>query len=117
MKNSAHLPIPQPPLKAEVICCVRGVISPHLANIYLHYVFDLWAQTWRRKRAHGDMIVVRFADDIVLGFQVKSDAERFWAELKERFQKFQLELHPDKTRLLEFGPFAAANRKGRGEGK
>jgi RNA-directed DNA polymerase len=94
-----------------------GSASPLLANIYLHYVFDLWAQAWRRKRAHGDLIVVRFADDIVLGFQVKSDAERFWAELRERFRKFALELHPDKTRLLEFGPFAAANRKQRGEGK
>ena len=94
-----------------------GSASPLLANVYLHYVFDLWVQAWRRKRAHGDVIVVRFADDIVLGFQVKSDAEQFWAELKERFQKFQLELHPDKTRLLEFGPFAAGNRKQRGEGK
>jgi group II intron reverse transcriptase/maturase len=94
-----------------------GSASPLLANIYLHYVFDLWVQAWRRKRAHGDVIVVRFADDIVLGFQVRSDAERFWAELKERFQKFALELHPDKTRLLEFGPYAVKNRKGRGEGK
>jgi RNA-directed DNA polymerase len=94
-----------------------GSASPLLANIYLHYVFDLWVQAWRRKRAHGDVVVVRFADDIVLGFQVQSDAERFWAELKERFQKFALELHPDKTRLLEFGPFAVRNRKGRGEGK
>jgi RNA-directed DNA polymerase len=94
-----------------------GSASPLLANIYLHYVFDLWVQAWRRKRAHGDVIVVRFADDIVLGFQVHSDAEQFWAELKERFQKFALELHPDKTRLLEFGPYAVKNRKGRGEGK
>jgi RNA-directed DNA polymerase len=94
-----------------------GSASPFLANVYLHYVFDLWVQVWRRKRAHGDVIVVRFADDIVLGFQVKSDAERFWAELTERFRKFALELHPEKTRLLEFGPFAAKNRKRRGEGK
>src|SRR6202167_984815 len=94
-----------------------GSASPLLANIYLHYVFDLWVQAWRQKRAHGDVIVVRFADDIVLGFQVRSDAERFWAELKERFQKFALELHPDKTRLLELGPYAVKNRKGRGEGK
>jgi RNA-directed DNA polymerase len=94
-----------------------GSASPLLANIYLHYVFDLWIQAWRRKRACGDVIVVRFADDIVLGFQVKSDAERFRVELEERFRKFQLELHPEKTRLLEFGPFAAANRKRRGEGK
>jgi RNA-directed DNA polymerase len=94
-----------------------GSASPLLANIYLHYAFDLWTQAWRRKRARGDRIVVRFADDIVLGFQIKSDAERFWAELRERFQKFQLELHPGKTRLLEFGPYAAADRKRRGEGK
>jgi RNA-directed DNA polymerase len=94
-----------------------GSASPLLANIYLHYVFDLWVQAWRRKRAHGDVIVVRFADDIVLGFQVKSDAERFWAELTERFRKFALELHPEKTRLLEFGPFAVASRKRRGEGR
>jgi RNA-directed DNA polymerase len=94
-----------------------GSASPLLANIYLHYVFDLWVQAWRQKRAHGDVIVVRFADDIVMGFQVKSDAERFWAELTERFRKFALELHPEKTRLLEFGPFAVANRKWRGEGK
>ena len=94
-----------------------GSASPLLANIYLHYVFDLWVQTWRQKRAHGDVIVVRFADDIVVGFQVKSDAERFQAELEERFRKFQLELHPEKTRLLEFGPFAISNRQRRGEGK
>ena len=91
--------------------------SPLLANIYLHYVFDLWVQAWRRKQAHGDMVVVRFADDLVLGFQYKSDAERFWKELAERFRKFQLELHPEKTRLLEFGRFAAENRKRRGQRK
>jgi group II intron reverse transcriptase/maturase len=94
-----------------------GSASPLLANVYLHYVFDLWVQAWRRKRAHGDMIVVRFADDIVLGFQEKSDAERFRVELDERFRKFHLEPHPEKTRLLEFGPYAAANRKLRGKGK
>ena len=92
-------------------------ISPLLANIYLHYAFDLWVRAWRRKYAGGDMIVVRFADDIVLGFQYKSDAERFWKELVERLRKFRLELHPDKTRLLEFGPFAADKRSGRGQGK
>jgi group II intron reverse transcriptase/maturase len=94
-----------------------GSASPLLANIYLHYVFDLWVQAWRRKRAHGDVIVVRYADDIVVGFQSKADAEQFLAELTERFRKFQLELHPDKTRLLEFGPFATQDRKRRGEGK
>jgi RNA-directed DNA polymerase len=94
-----------------------GSASPLLANIYLHYVFDLWGHAWRQKHARGDVIVVRFADDIVLGFQVKSDAERFWAELAERFRKFHLELHPEKTRLLEFGPHAADDRTRRGEGK
>jgi group II intron reverse transcriptase/maturase len=94
-----------------------GSVSPLLANIYLHYVFDLWVQAWRRKRAHGDVIVVRFADDIVVGFQTKSEAERFRAELTERMRKFNLELHPEKTRLLEFGPYAIDNRKRRGEGK
>jgi group II intron reverse transcriptase/maturase len=94
-----------------------GSASPLLANVYLHYGFDLWAQTWRRTQARGDMIIVRFADDIVVGFEVKSDAVRFWAELIERMRKFSLELHPEKTRLLEFGPFAAENRKKRGDGK
>ena len=94
-----------------------GSASPLLANVYLHYVFDLWAQAWRRKPACGDMIIVRFADDIVVGFQAKADAVRFWAELVERMRKFSLELHPEKTRLLEFGPFATENRKKRGEGK
>jgi len=92
-------------------------ISPLLANVYLHYAFDLWVRAWRRKQTSGDMIVVRFADDLVLGFQVRSDAEQFWKELAERLRKFRLELHPDKTRLLEFGPYAAENRKRRGEGK
>ena len=94
-----------------------GGISPLLSNIYLHYVFDLWVEQWRRKRARGDVIVVRFADDIVLGFQHRDDAVRFQAELKERFRKFNLELHPEKTRLIEFGRFAAANRQRRGAGK
>jgi len=101
----------------EVTFCVRGVASPLLANIYLHYAFDLWVHAWRQKRAHGDVIMVRFADDIVLGFQVRADAERFRTELAERFRKFSLELHPDKTRLLEFGRYAAEHRKGRGLGK
>jgi group II intron reverse transcriptase/maturase len=94
-----------------------GSASPLLANIYLHYVFDLWAQAWRRKQAHGDVIVVRYADDIVAGFQSEADAKQFLAELTERFGKFSLELHPDKTRLLEFGSFAVRNRKRRGVGK
>jgi RNA-directed DNA polymerase len=80
-------------------------------------VFDLWVQAWRQKRAHGDVIVVRFADDIVVGFKSKADADQFRAELMERMKKFNLELHPEKTRLLEFGPFAINNRQRRGEGK
>ncbi len=94
-----------------------GSASPLLANVYLHYVFDLWVRAWRRTQARGDVIVVRFADDIVLGFQYKSDAERCRQELTERFRQFRLELHPEKTRLLEFGPFAGQNRKRRGQGK
>lgn len=94
-----------------------GSASPLLANVYLHDVFDLWVQQWRRTRATGDVIVVRFADDIVLGFQQRTDAERFQRDLSERFAKFNLELHPDKTRLIEFGPFAASNRRRRGLGK
>lgn len=94
-----------------------GSASPLLANIYLHYAFDLWVRAWRRKHARGEMIVVRYADDIVLGFQVKSDAERFQAELVARMRKFALELHPEKTRLLEFGPYAAERRRRAGLGK
>ena len=94
-----------------------GSASPLLANVYLHYVFDLWVQVWRQKHAHGDVIVVRFADDIVVGFQEKSDARQFLGELTERMLKFDLQLHPEKTRLLEFGPFAVKNRKQRGEGR
>jgi group II intron reverse transcriptase/maturase len=94
-----------------------GSASPLLANIYLHYVFDLWVQRWRRRQARGDVIVVRYADDAVVGFQYESDAVRFRAELAERLSQFALELHPDKTRLIEFGPFAASNRERRGQGK
>ena len=94
-----------------------GSASPLLANVYLHYVFDLWVQSWRQKRAHGDVIVVRFADDIVVGFYSKADADQFRAELTERMRKFHLELHPEKTRLLEFGPYAIDSRAWRGEGK
>jgi group II intron reverse transcriptase/maturase len=94
-----------------------GSASPLLANIYLHYVFDLWIQAWRRKRAHGDVIVVRYADDIVIGFRDRVDADQFRTELTERMNKFHLELHPEKTRLLEFGPFAITNRQRRGAGK
>jgi group II intron reverse transcriptase/maturase len=92
-------------------------ISPLLANVYLHYVFDLWAHRWRKTQAHGDMIVVRYADDFIVGFQHRAEAERFLTELRERFAKFGLELHPEKTRLLQFGPFAAEDRHRAGKGK
>ena len=94
-----------------------GSVSPLLANIYLHYVFDLWADHWRRRYACGDMIIVRYADDFVVGFQHRTDAERFLAELGDRLHKFALELHADKTRLIEFGRYAAERRDRRGEGK
>ena len=94
-----------------------AAISPLLANVYLHYVFDLWAHQWRRRRARGDMILVRFADDYVAGFEHRDDAERFLADLRGRFAQFALELHPDKTRLIEFGRYAAERRRARGAGK
>jgi len=94
-----------------------SVASPLIANVYLHYLFDLWADNWRRKVAKGDVIIVRYADDLVLGFQQRADAVRFLEEFKERLAKFGLELHPDKTRLIEFGRYAARDRKQRGEGK
>ena len=93
-----------------------AVASPMLANLYLHYAFDLWAHQWREKKAQGDMILVRYADDIVLGFERRKEAEAFLEQMRERMQKFGLELHPEKTRLIEFGRFAAENRKQRGEG-
>lgn len=92
-------------------------ISPLLANIYLHYVFDLWVEVWRRKCARGDVIVVRYADDSVLGFQYQAEADRFLEDFQERLGKFGLELHPEKTRRIEFGRYAERNRKKRGEGK
>lgn len=94
-----------------------GCVSPLLANVYLHYVLDLWIDRWRKQAGRGDVIVVRFADDFVIGFQYRADAEQCLAELRERLAKFNLELHPDKTRLIEFGRFAAERRKHRGEGK
>jgi RNA-directed DNA polymerase len=92
-------------------------VSPLLANVYLHYVLDLWAQWWRRRHARGDMIIVRFADDFVVGFEHQEDAQRFLDDLRERFARFGLELHPDKTRLIEFGRHAARARAARGVGK
>jgi RNA-directed DNA polymerase len=94
-----------------------GSASPLLANIYLHYVFDCWAHAWRRQQAKGEVIVVRYADDTVVGFQYQDDARRFLGALNLRMAKFGLELHPEKTRLLEFGRFAASNRREKGLGK
>jgi RNA-directed DNA polymerase len=94
-----------------------AVISPLLANIYLHYVFDLWAERWRRREAKGDMIIVRYADDVVVGFESEADARRFWDAMRQRFEEFALSLHPEKTRLIEFGRYAAERRAKRGLGK
>ena len=94
-----------------------SVISPLLANVYLHYCFDLWAERWRRREAQGDMIVVRYADDLAVGFEHEGDARRFLDAMRERLGEFALSLHPDKTRLIEFGRFAAVDRKRCGLGK
>jgi len=94
-----------------------AVISPLLANIYLHYGFDLWVRQWRQRHAAGDMIVVRYADDTIVGFEHQSDAEKFLADLVERLAKFELNLHPDKTRLVEFGRWASRDRARRGQRK
>jgi RNA-directed DNA polymerase len=94
-----------------------AVISPLLANVYLHYVFDLWVEVWRRKVASGEVVVVRYADDLVVGFQHREDAEQFLEQFRERLANFGLELHPEKTRLIEFGRFAQVNRQRRGGGK
>jgi group II intron reverse transcriptase/maturase len=94
-----------------------AVVSPLLANVYLHYVLDLWAHQWRKHRAMGDGIVVRYADDFVVGFQHRVDAERFLHALRARMERFGLALHPEKTRLIEFGRFAARSRRQRGEQK
>src|SRR3989441_2625608 len=103
--------------RSEVGTVQGGSISPLLANLYLHYVLDLWVQRWRKKQARGDVIFVRFADDFVAGFEHREEAERFLAELRERFARFGLQLHADKTRIVEFGRFAEQNRRNRGDGK
>jgi RNA-directed DNA polymerase len=90
-------------------------VSPMLANIYAHYVIDLWVQHWRKHQARGEVVIVRYADDLALGFEHRADAERFLPELRQRLEKFSLELHPDKTRLIEFGRNAARDRSRRGE--
>ena len=94
-----------------------SVISPLLANVYLHHVFDLWAERWRRPEARGDMMIVRYADDLVVGFEHEADARRFRDAMRARLEAFALTLHPDKTRLIEFGRFAADRRAQRGLGK
>ena len=94
-----------------------AVISPLLANVYLHYVYDLWVRQWRQRHARGDVIVVRYADDTIIGFEHQQDAERFLADLSARLAEFGLGLHPDKTRLIEFGRNAIANHRSRGLGK
>jgi RNA-directed DNA polymerase len=104
-------------VQSEIGTVQGGSISPLLSNIYLHYTLDLWVRQWRRKQAHGEVIFVRFADDFVAGFQHRYEAERFLAELRERFAHFGLQLHADKTRIVEFGRFAEQNRRQRGEGK
>ena len=94
-----------------------SVISPLLVNLYLHYAFDLWAERWRRREAAGNMIIVRYADDLIVGFEQETDARRFLDEMRKRLQEFALSLHSEKTRLIEFGRFAVENRKRRGLGK
>jgi RNA-directed DNA polymerase len=94
-----------------------SVTSPLLANVYLHYSFDLWVNVWRQKWAQGEVVVIRYADDTIVGFQYQTDADRFLGNLRERLAKFGLELHLEKTRRIEFGRFAEENRKRRGEGK
>ena len=104
-------------IQSEIGTVQGGSISPLLSNIYLHYVLDLWVQRWRRKPARGEVIFVRFADDFVAGFEHREEAERFLAELRERFARFGLQLHADKTRIVEFGRYAEHNRRNRGDGK
>src|ERR1700747_1067062 len=100
-RSRRALTLPEPP-RSLVIFCVRGVISPLLANIYLHYVYDQWVEAWRKKLAKGDVIVVRYADDTVMGFQYRADADRFLEQLRERMRKFGLVLPPEETRRVEF---------------
>jgi group II intron reverse transcriptase/maturase len=94
-----------------------AVVSPLLANVYLHYVFDLWAEQWRRREAKGKAIFVRYADDLIAGFEYEADARLFWDAMRDRLERFGLELHGDKTRLLEFGRYAAERRQRRGQGR
>jgi len=105
------------PMVSETGTGQGSVISPLLANVYLHYVFDLWAARWRRPEAAGTMIITRYADDLVIGFEHQADAHRFLDMMRKRFEEFALSLHPGKTRLIEFGRYAAHNREQRGLGK
>ncbi len=107
----------KPALRITHRCSYGASVSPLLANIYLHYVFDLWAHQWRERHARGDVVIVRFADDAVVGFERREDAERFWADLRDRLARFNLKLNAEKTRLIEFGRFAAERRAARGLGK
>jgi hypothetical protein len=104
-------------LRTEAGTPQGSVISPLLSNIYLHYVLDEWVRRWRKIRAGGEVIIVRYADDYVMGFQHRHEAKRFLVEMEERFTEYGLEIHREKTRLIEFGRFAEANRAERGEGK
>jgi RNA-directed DNA polymerase len=119
---SAHRLTQQPSgsraaLRITQRCSFGASVSPLLANVYLHYVFDLWADQWRRRHARGEMIIARFADDYIVGFQHEADARRFLEELRNRLARFSLELASEKTRLIEFGRFAAERRLARGLGK
>ena len=112
------VPGDQPTQESADVCnIVGGVISPLLANVFLHYVFELWIQWWRSKRARGEIVVIRFAHDFVIGFEHKDEAEACLGELRDRFAKFGLKLHGKKTRLIEFGRHAARRRQARGEGR
>src|ERR1700722_14215562 len=117
INHALSTPAHNRPFEAEVIFCVQGAISPLLANIYLHHVYDQWVHQWRQRYATGDVIVVRYADDSIVGFEHRHEAEQFLADLKARLARFGLNLHPEKTRLIEFGRNAIANRRIRGLGK
>src|SRR5882762_1146526 len=111
-QSTARRPTMQTPLqpRPKIIFCVRGALSPILANVYLHYVYDLWTHSWRRK-ATGDVIVIRYADDSIVGFQHEHEAKAFLHDLQERMREFELALHPVKTRLIRFGRHAAKQRE------
>ena len=115
-QGKSHSSILQPPFKREVIFCVQGVISPLLSNVYLHYVLDQWTDQWRQV-GNGDVTIVRYADDAIIGFQHEAEARQYLQDLRERLSDFGLELNEDKTRLIRFGRFARQNREERGEGK